>query len=117
MVVNRVPGLGKNKAATTSKNGMSQIAHVRPSTPSAALEVMYGVSPLDLFIQNCAQNAAIRVQPDTTWQPPAKARARVAHGRHLEHQFPAGLCMDMLLKKDVGQIANHATSNTPWVSG
>jgi hypothetical protein len=25
--------------------------------------------------------------------------------------------MDMLLKKDVGQSANHATSNTPWVSG
>jgi hypothetical protein len=27
------------------------------------------------------------------------------------------LDMDMLLKKDVGQSANHATSNTPWVSG
>jgi hypothetical protein len=52
---------------------------------------MYGVPPLDLFIQNCAQNAPIRVQPDTTWQPPAKARARVAHGRHLEHQFPPGI--------------------------
>jgi hypothetical protein len=25
--------------------------------------------------------------------------------------------MDMLLKKDVGQSANHATSNTPCVSG
>jgi ribonuclease HI len=70
---------------------LSQIAHVRPSTPSAALEVMYGVPPLDLFIQNYAQNAAIRVKPDTTWQPQAKAKARVAHGRHLQHQFPAGL--------------------------
>jgi hypothetical protein len=29
----------------------------------------------------------------------------------------APLCMDMLLKKDVGQSNNHATSNTPWVSG
>jgi hypothetical protein len=27
------------------------------------------------------------------------------------------LVMDMLLKKDVGHGANHATSNTPWVSG
>jgi hypothetical protein len=44
-----------------------------------------------LFIQNCAQNAAIRVNPDTSWQPPAKDRARVAHGRHLQHQFSAGL--------------------------
>jgi ribonuclease HI len=70
---------------------LSQIAHVRPITPSAALEVMYGVPPLELFIQNCAQNAAIRVKPDTTWQPQAKAKAWVAHGRHLQHQFPAGL--------------------------
>jgi hypothetical protein len=70
---------------------MTKISHVRPSTPSAALEIMYGVPPLDLFIQNCAENAAIRVKPDTSWQPPAKARARVAHGRHLQHQFPAGL--------------------------
>jgi hypothetical protein len=27
---------------------ISQMAHVRPSTPSTALEVMYGVPPLDL---------------------------------------------------------------------
>jgi hypothetical protein len=70
---------------------LSQIAHVRPSTPSAALGVMYGVPPLDLFNQNCAQNVTIRVKPDTTWQPQAKAKARVAHGRHVQHQFPAGL--------------------------
>jgi hypothetical protein len=79
------------KLQRLQRMALSQIAHVRPSTPSAALEVMYGVPPHDLFIQNCAQNAAIRVQPDTAWQPPAKARARVAHGRHLEHQFLAGL--------------------------
>jgi hypothetical protein len=55
---------------------LSQIAHIRPSTPSAALEIMDGVPPpLDLFIQNCAQNAAIRVKPDTSWQPPAKDKA------------------------------------------
>jgi hypothetical protein len=52
---------------------------------------MYGVPSHDLFIQNCAQNAAIPGKPDTSWQPPAKARARVAHGRHLQHQFLAGL--------------------------
>jgi hypothetical protein len=67
---------------------LSQIAHIRPSTPLAALEVMYGVPPLDLFIQNCAQNTAIRVQPDTSWLPLANARLRVDHGKHLEHQFP-----------------------------
>jgi hypothetical protein len=70
---------------------LSQIAHVRPSTHSAALEIMYRVPPLDLFIHNCAQNAAIRVKPDTSWQPPAKYKAQAAHGRHLQHHFPAGL--------------------------
>jgi hypothetical protein len=81
----------KTKLQRLKRMALSQIAHVRPSTPAVALEVMYGVPPLDLFIQNCAQNAAIRVQPDTSWQPLARARARVGHGRHLEHQFPPGL--------------------------
>jgi hypothetical protein len=61
--------------------------------------VLYGVPPLDLFIQNCAQNAAIRVKPDTSWQPPVKDKAQVAHGRHLQHQFPAGLWQE-----DTGEI-------------
>jgi hypothetical protein len=81
----------RTKFQRLQRMALSQIAHVKPSTPSAALEVMYGVPPLSLFIQNCAQNAAIPVQLDTSWQLLAKARARVAHGRHLEHQFPAGL--------------------------
>jgi hypothetical protein len=81
----------KIKLQRLQRMALSQITHIRLSTPSAALEIMYGVPPLDLFIQNCAQNAAIRVKPDTSWQPPAKDKARVAHGRHLQHQFPAGL--------------------------
>jgi ribonuclease HI len=70
---------------------LSQVAHVRPRTLSAALEVMYGVPPLDLHIKNCAQNAAIRVRPDTSWQPPVRPKARVSHGKYLEHSFPPGL--------------------------
>jgi hypothetical protein len=81
----------KKKLQRVQRLALSQISHVRPSTPSAALEIMYRVNPLDLFIQNCAQNAAIRVKPDISWQPLAKARARVTHSRHLQHQFPAGL--------------------------
>jgi hypothetical protein len=44
----------KIKLQRLQRMALSQIAHVRPSTPSAALEIMYGVPPLDLFIQNCA---------------------------------------------------------------
>jgi hypothetical protein len=39
----------------------------------AALEIMYGVPPLDLFIQNCAQNAAIRKKKQT---PPGNHRQK-----------------------------------------
>jgi hypothetical protein len=70
---------------------LSQVAYVRPSTPSTALEVMYGVPPLDLHIKNFAQNAAIRVRPDTSWQLPIRPKARVSHGKYLEHSFPPGL--------------------------
>jgi hypothetical protein len=52
---------------------LSQIAHTRPSTTSAALEIMYGVPPLDLFIQNCAQNAFLLRQStiiDLSRNPP-----------------------------------------------
>jgi hypothetical protein len=63
---------------------LSQMAYVRPGTPSTALEVMYIVPPLELHIKNCAQNAAIGVQPDTSWQPPVRPKARVSHGKYLE---------------------------------
>jgi hypothetical protein len=58
----------KKKLQQLQRLALSQISHVRPSTPMAAL-----------------------VKPDTSWQSQAKARARVAHGRHLQHQFLAGL--------------------------
>jgi ribonuclease HI len=47
--------------------------------------------PLDIHINNCAQNAAIRVRPDTSWQLPVRPKARVSHGKYLEHSFPPGL--------------------------
>jgi hypothetical protein len=68
-----------------------QTSDVRPSTPSTALEVMYGVLPLDLHINNCAQNDAIRVRPDTSWKLPVRPKARVSHGKYIEHNFPPGL--------------------------
>jgi hypothetical protein len=70
---------------------LSQVAHVRPGTPSTALEGMYCVPPQELHIKNCAQNATIRVQPDTSWQPPVRPKARVGNGKYLEHSFPPGL--------------------------
>jgi ribonuclease HI len=52
---------------------------------------VYGVPPLDVTIKNCAQNAAIRARLDTSWQLPVRPKARVSHGKYLEHSFPPGL--------------------------
>jgi hypothetical protein len=52
---------------------------------------MYGVPLLELYIKNCAQNAAIRDNPDTSWQPPVRQKARVSHGKYIKHSFPPGL--------------------------
>jgi hypothetical protein len=59
----------KIKLQRLQRMAPSQIAHTRPSTPSAALEIMYGVPPLDLCIQSCAQNAAIQVKPTPPGNP------------------------------------------------
>jgi hypothetical protein len=83
--------MGKDIVAETSKNGTDTDNTYQAKHPLyCAGDYVWG-APVDLFIQSCAQNAAIRVKPDTSWQPPAKDKARVAHGRHLQHQFPAGL--------------------------
>jgi hypothetical protein len=81
----------RDKLARLQRLALSQIAHVWPGTPSAALEICYGVVPLDLQVEYTAQAAAIRVKPDTSDLPPAKPKGRTAHARHLESHFPAGL--------------------------
>jgi hypothetical protein len=77
--------------ARLQRLALSQIAHVRPVTPSAALEICYGVVPLDLQVAYTAQAAAIRVKPDTSDLPPAKKKGRTEHARHLESHFLTGL--------------------------
>jgi hypothetical protein len=69
---------------------LTQITHIRRSTPSTALEIMYGVPPWT-YSYRAVPKMQLSVKPDTSWQPPAKDKARVAHDRHLQHQFPAGL--------------------------
>jgi hypothetical protein len=46
-------------------------------------------------------------------------KAEKAKGTHaiLRKKTLYDSLLDMLLKKDVGQSVNHATSNTPWMSG
>ena len=46
-----------------------QIAKVRPSTPTSALEIIYDVPPLDLFIKETALKTALRLGINPTWIP------------------------------------------------
>ena len=46
-----------------------QVAKVRPSTPTTALEIIYNVPPLDLLIWEIAQKTAVRIGVDPKWVP------------------------------------------------
>jgi hypothetical protein len=48
----------RDKLARVQRLALSQIDHIRPGTPSAALEIGYGVVPLDLQVAYTAQAAA-----------------------------------------------------------
>jgi hypothetical protein len=74
----------KIKFQRLQRMALSQIAHVRPGSPSAALEIMYGVPPLDLFIQNCAQ---IR-QSESNRTPPGNPLQKTKHELLMVDTFP-----------------------------
>ena len=42
---------------------LMQITPVRKSTPTAGLEIIYGLEPIDLHVKNVAVNTAMRLQP------------------------------------------------------
>ena len=46
-----------------------QIANVRRSTPTAALELLYNVPPLDLHIWETALKTAVRLGISPNWVP------------------------------------------------
>jgi hypothetical protein len=52
---------------------------------------LYFKTSVMLLVTGAHATHTISVQPDTSWQLQAKSRVRVAHGRHLQHQFPTGL--------------------------
>ena len=46
-----------------------QIAKLRPSTPTTALQIIYNVPPLDLFLWETAQKTILRTCADPKWVP------------------------------------------------
>ena len=58
-----------DKLKKVQRLALIQIAKVRPSTPTSALEIIYNVPPLDLFIKETAQKTALRLGIDPKWVP------------------------------------------------
>ena len=59
----------KDRFRTLQRLALIQIAKVRPSTPTSALEIIYNVPPLDLFMWEVAQKTALRIGINPTWVP------------------------------------------------
>ena len=59
----------KSKLNSLQRLALVQIAGVRPSTPTAALELIYNVPPLDIHIQELALKTAVRINIKPNWFP------------------------------------------------
>jgi len=74
-----------DKLRAVQRLGLLGIAHVRKSTPTTAMEILYDCTPLDLFIKTQAQKTYCRISPPTNkWQPGKKLGHREYIRRSLE---------------------------------
>ena len=62
----------KAKLSSLQRLALLQIAPVRKSTPTAALELLYNIMPLHLYIREHALKSAVRVGIDPGWEPCGK---------------------------------------------
>ena len=59
----------KAKLTKLQRLALLHIAPVRRSTPTAALELLYDVMPLHLYVLECALKASLRIGIDPKWVP------------------------------------------------
>ena len=57
----------KKKLRSLQRLALIQVAHVRKSTPTAALELLYNTPPLEIYLWECAQKAACRIGISPNW--------------------------------------------------
>ena len=82
----------KDQLKRVQRLALIQIAKVRPSTPTSALEIIYNVPPLDLFILETAQKTALRLGIEPKWVP----QTTKGHQHLILESLPdlPGRCMD-----------------------
>jgi hypothetical protein len=67
---------------------MLQIAHVRRSTPTVGLELIYNIEPLDLFIRGRAADTFVRIKPKIDWVPKNTCKRNQGHLRLVKKMVP-----------------------------
>ena len=65
--VRKLPQKDKDKLRSLQRLALVQIASVRRSTPTSALEFIYNVPPLDIHIWELAQKTATRININPRW--------------------------------------------------
>ena len=80
-----------NKLTQVQRLAMLQLAHVRPSTPTMGLEILYNIPPIDLTIKLKALTDYWRIQPKRWWLPLQAGLTnphRLGHVRYLDNLNP-----------------------------
>jgi ribonuclease HI len=90
------------KLKQVQRLGLLQIAPVRRSTATAALEIIYNIEPLDLFIREVAAKAFLRVEPKFTWIPTLNSCRSEDHIRLVHDMIP-----DSVLHAEKEAITSH----------
>ena len=69
--------------------GLLQVAPVRQSTPTASLEIIYDLKPLDLYIREMAVKTYVRLGIKPNWERQLGSLLK-AHLHYLRQQVPEG---------------------------
>ena len=69
MVLKRSKLQVKERLKSLQRLALIQIAGVRRSTPTSALELIYNVPPLDIHIEELALKTAVRINIKPNWFP------------------------------------------------
>lgn len=76
----------RKKLSSFQRLGLMQIAPVRRGTPTAAMEILYDVPPLDLFIKDTAVKTFLRIKPKLKWKHSGK---RSGHLEYISKFVPS----------------------------
>ena len=107
--------------ASVQRQPLMSLAHSMRSTPTAGMEAILGIPPLDLHCQELALRAAHRLHLSQGWKDEGDVRAhRDFHLHDLKAILPPATVHPSLSLESIGSRDNHAPSppslTPPWRS-